>query len=85
MSVGVKRLKLWARVNIVQLWLHCIYPFDNSVGTGGWSIGGVTTDSVTTGGNSTVVQCSSTHLTSFAVLVDVGGLQVSFPPLIQCL
>ena len=40
---------------------------------------GVTTnDSTQNGGTSvTTVQCSSTHLTSFAVLVDVaGGLQV---------
>ena len=28
-------------------------------------------------GNDTVVQCSSTHLTSFAVLVNVAGTQVS--------
>ena len=27
-------------------------------------------------GNTVTVNCSSTHLTSFAVLVDVGGAQV---------
>ena len=58
----------------VQYFLHTY--FINSVGSGGWSLGGVTTDSVTTEGNNTFVQCTSTHLTSFAVLVDVAGSPV---------
>ena len=38
----------------------------------------MTTTDVTTSGNQTAIRCSSTHLTSFAVLVDVaGGLAVS--------
>ena len=38
---------------------------------------GINTSSIITDGNTTSVQCESTHFTSFAVLVDVaGGLQV---------
>ena len=58
----------------------CHTHFDNSVGTGGWSLGGVTTDLVDTTESGTIVLCSSTHLTSFAVLVDVTGQRVSFSP-----
>ena len=47
------------------------------IGSGGWSTEGVTTVEVTQDGNDTVVQCSSTHLTSFAVLVNVAGAPVS--------
>ena len=37
-----------------------------------------------TDGNTTLVQCLSTHLTSFAVLIDVGGgLQVCFVTLLE--
>ena len=40
-------------------------------------ISGVTTTDKSTTGNYTTVKCESTHLTSFAVLVDVaGGLEV---------
>ena len=50
----------------------------SSIGNGSWVIAGVTTTDVTTSGNQTAIQCTSTHLTSFAVLVDVaGGLAVS--------
>ena len=38
---------------------------------------GLVTESVVRDGGSVTVQCSSTHLTSFACLVDVGGAQVS--------
>ena len=31
--------------------------------------------------NNTMIQCSSTHLTSFAILVNVGG---SVPPDVSC-
>ena len=52
----------------------CIYRIGNS----SWATSGVTTDDIRTVGNLTTVQCSSAHLTSFAVLVDVtGGLSVS--------
>ena len=48
-----------------------------SVGHGGWASDGIATSGIKTEGNVTSVQCLSTHLTSFAVLVDVaGGLQV---------
>ena len=48
------------------------------MGSGGWSSDGIQVISAVTKGNTTTVVCSSTHLTSFAVLVDVaGGLEVS--------
>ena len=48
-----------------------------SVGSGSWVTDGVRTTNNTMVRNVTSVQCLSTHLTSFAVLVDVaGGLQV---------
>ena len=48
-----------------------------SVGDGGWSSEGIKVISNITRGNFTTVLCNSTHLTSFAVLVDVaGGLEV---------
>ena len=49
----------------------------HSVGSGSWVTDEITTTDNMTVGNITSVQCQSTHLTSFAVLVDVaGGLQV---------
>ena len=42
----------------------------------GWSSEGIEVISNMTKDNVTTVQCSSTHLTSFAVLVGVGGGQV---------
>ena len=49
----------------------------HSVGSGSWVTDGITTTDNMTFGYITSVQCQSTHLTSFAVLVDVaGGLQV---------
>ena len=44
-----------------------------SVGSGGWSTDNVTTVISSTYENKTTVKCSSTHLTSFAVLVNVAG------------
>ena len=41
-----------------------------------WSTEGLTTEDVRRDGNTITVVCSSTHLTSFAVLVDVGGARV---------
>ena len=47
------------------------------VGSGGWSSEGIQVISSVTGDNVTTVVFNSTHLTSFAVLVDVaGGLEV---------
>ena len=40
---------------------------------GRWSTEGVKTENVTRVGDTVTVVCSSTHLTSFAVLIDVGG------------
>lgn len=52
-----------------------------SIGNGSWITDGVVTNNVATqntiSGKVTTVQCSATHLTSFAVLVNVaGGLEV---------
>ena len=47
-----------------------------SVTGSGWSTEGVTVEAVTRMENVVVVTCSSFHLTSFAVLVDVGGTRV---------
>ena len=41
-----------------------------------WSTDGLRTESVTRDGNTVTVTCASFHLTSFAILVDVGGAQV---------
>ena len=43
---------------------------------GRWSSEGLKTVSVTSVGDIVTVTCASSHLTSFAVLVDVGGAQV---------
>ena len=53
------------------------------VGTGGWSSEGIQVISTIMRGNLTTILCNSTHLTSFAVLVDVAGeLEVSNSELI---
>ncbi|CAI8057705.1 Adhesion G protein-coupled receptor L3 [Geodia barretti] len=41
-----------------------------------WSSEGLRTESVTRDGDTVTVTCSSNHLTSFAVLVDVGGARI---------
>ena len=54
----------------------------DSIGNGSWVTAGIMTDDniviqSTKNGTSTTITCRSTHLTSFAVLVDVaGGLKV---------
>lgn len=60
-------------VHFITLYFCCVFR----IGSGGWSTEGVTRVTVSQSGNSTVVQCNSTHLTSFAVLVNVAGVQVS--------
>ena len=51
----------------------------NRIGSGSWATAGVAMEDIRVIGNLTAVQCSSAHLTSFAVLVDVaGGLRVSY-------
>ena len=60
--------------------LFIIWQLLCRVGNGSWVSEGVHTVESTTdcGEQVTTVQCTSTHLTSFAVLVDVaGGLKVS--------
>ena len=47
-----------------------------SLADSGWSVEGVTTERTTVSGGQSTVQCSSSHLTSFAVLVDVRGAKV---------
>ena len=49
------------------------------VGNGAWSFEGL--QRTDTDGNDTMIQCSSTHLTSFAILVNVG---VSMSPPVSC-
>ena len=49
---------------------NLVYFFSNSNESGRFSTDGITQSSTT---NSTFVQCTSTHLTSFAVLVDLSG------------
>ena len=61
----------------MTLWLH--KSFCNRIGNGTWTNDGITTDVAedVIEGNTTMVQCTSTHLTSFAVLVSVArGLEV---------
>ena len=60
-------------MHVTTLYLCCVFR----VGSGGWSTEGLARVTVSQSGNSTVVQCNSTHLTSFAVLVNVAGVQVS--------
>ena len=72
---------LWAvsiTLDAFHNWINkSILYFLHSVGSGSWVTEGVRTTNSTMVGNVTSVRCLSTHLTSFAVLVDVaGGLQV---------
>ena len=48
-----------------------------SLADSGWSVENVTTEKVTVSGGQSTVRCSSSHLTSFAVLVDVRGVRVN--------
>jgi hypothetical protein len=62
-----------ASLDVINEYIGVFWNFSNPVGRGGWSSEGVQVISNTTRGNVTRVQCTSTHLTSFAVLVDVAG------------
>ena len=65
-------LKFWCR------WRRYLYS-QHSVGTGSWISVGIETTSIEIDVNTTTVECESSHLTSFAVLVDVaGGHQVYY-------
>ena len=55
----------------------------NSLAESGWSGEGITTEKVSLEGDLSIVQCSSLHLTSFAVLVDVRGVQVRTTPAVS--
>ena len=62
-----------SQLNLTRTLCYSLY----SVGSGSWVTDGISITDNMTVGNVTSVQCQSTHLTSFAVLVDVaGGLQV---------
>ena len=63
----------------IIMWMHkamheWIHLFSSSNERGRFSTDGITLRNTT---NSTFVQCTSTHLTSFAVLVDTSGKNVS--------
>ncbi len=65
-----------SRINILNACMY-VYGYIDRVGSGGWVSDGVSTVGNDTDESTTTVQCSSTHLTSFAVLVDIGdGLKV---------
>ena len=56
---------------------YTLHVYTHSVGRSRWSSEGIQVISNVTRGNITTVLCNSTHLTSFAVLVDAaGGLEV---------
>ena len=62
--------------------LYYYYTIVYSIGNGSWITAGITTNDImiqnTIDGSLTTITCKSTHLTSFAVLVDVvGGLEVN--------
>ena len=48
----------------------------NRSDVGGWSVEGVETERVEVTGGSVTVQCSSSHLTAFACLVNAEGYMV---------
>ena len=57
----------------VLYWNVLFYLFI-SIGDGSWAFDGIEMVSSTTEDGMTTVNCTSTHLTSFAVLVDVSGV-----------
>ena len=61
--------------NFKQL-VYCLSVHVHRYSRGSWSSEGLKTVSVTSVGDIVTVTCASSHLTSFAVLVDVGGAQV---------
>ena len=63
------------QLSIVQ-WDSYTHFLCCSVEGSGWSSEGLRTESVTREGNNVTVTCSSNHLTSFSVLVDVSGAKV---------
>ena len=51
--------------------IHTVNILTQRVGNGAWSFEGL--QRTDTDGNNTMIQCSSTHLTSFSILAKVGG------------
>lgn len=71
-------------LTLLQLFYIVKISYLYSVGNGRWESEGITIINNMTDGNTTLVQCLSTHLTSFAVLIDVGGgLQVCSVTLLE--
>ena len=60
------------KFNATCICIYIVYRYSR----GRWSSEGVKTVSVTSVGDIVTVTCASSHLTSFAILVDVGGTQV---------
>ena len=72
--------KIFLRESFIYLSLLLLF---SSLSDSGWSADGVSTAMSTTVGNVSTVECASLHLTSFAVLVDVRGVEVSTISLAQ--
>ena len=66
----------WSHMFLSLLSRTPIIVLSISLADSGWSVENVTTEKTTVSGDQSTVQCSSTHLTSFAVLVDVRGVKV---------
>ena len=56
---------------LVCMVIRTVNILTHRVGNGAWSFEGL--QRTDTDGNDTMIQCSSIHLTSFAILVNVGG------------
>ena len=67
--------KVFTRLGTSYVLLYTQYEC-YSVEESRWSTEGLRTESLTRDGSSATITCSSSHLTSFAVLVDVGGAKV---------
>ena len=76
LEIVLMRKKIWPYFtkDLMIVIVSVIPP--NSLAESGWSVEGVTTETETVEGDLSIIQCSSLHLTSFAVLVDVRGVQV---------
>lgn len=63
----------WVRYDHVCNFTNTNLSHIHSIAESGWSTDGLKTESVTRDGNMVTITCSTIHLTSFAVLVDVSG------------
>ena len=66
-------VKLHAGLYFLSVNCNVLFCLLISVGNGSWGFDGMEMISTTTEDGMTTVNCTSTHLTSFAVLVDVSG------------